>query len=137
MNKIYCKHKLTKWSKKKFLFDYFEYGAPATYNKESNTKQCDGNKNRSILDLKMLLDGQFKSETTIDDIIFIMVNLVSSEKLKALYCPNIRKVVFFQNSKDYYYFNGPSFMAAPYKEKVGIDGYSYDQMLEIYKNKTK
>lgn len=138
MSKIYCKEKLDKSSKKKFLLSYFKHNTPATYeNQECTIEQCEEGRNRSVLDLKMLVDGVFKRETPIEDIIYILVDLQLNAKIKALYCCDIHMVVFFNKDKDYYFFGGDGWETALYKDRVGVDGYSYEHMLKIYKNKTK
>lgn len=136
MSKLYCKEKLDKSSKYRFLKSYFHNNSPATYEDiECTIEQCDRNKNRSVGDLKMLLDGAFKTETPIDDVIVMLIKAEASKTVKALFCPNILNVVFFHKRRPYYYFAGPGFMAAPRRGAVGKDGYSYNQMLEIYKTK--
>jgi hypothetical protein len=57
--KIYCKKKLSKRSKKEFLHQYFDSRTPATYYFNTKKLQCSSNRNRSIGDLKALLDGSF------------------------------------------------------------------------------
>ena len=138
MSKIYCKEKLDKSSKKRFLLSYFNHNTPTTYEDlECTIEQCGEGRNRSVLDLKMLVDGVFKRETPIEDIIYILIDLQLSAKIKALYCCDIRKVVFFNKNKGYYHFGGGEFMEAPRRDRIGFDGYSYEQMLKIYENKTK
>ena len=138
MSKIYCKEKLDKSSKKKFLLSYFKHDTPATYeNQECTIEQCEEGLNRSVLDLKMLVDGVFKRETPIEDIIYILVDLQLNAKIKALYCYDIHMVVFFNKDKHYYFFGGDGWETALYKDRVGVDGYSYEHMLKIYENKTK
>lgn len=138
MSKIYCKEKIDKSSKKRFLLSYFNHETPATYeNQECTIEQCGEGRNRSVLDLKMLVDGVFKRETPIEDIIYILIDLQLNAKIKALYCYDIHRVVFFNKDKDYYFFGGDGREAAPYKDRVGVDGYSYEQMLKIYEYKTK
>lgn len=141
MSKIYCKEKIDKSSKKRFLVSYFNHNTPATYEDQACTiEQCGEGRNRSLLDLKMLVDGVFKRETPIEDIIYILIDLQLNAKIKALYCNDIHRVVFFNKDKGYYFFGGGAWSfagAAPYKNRVGVDGYSYEQMLSIYENKNK
>lgn len=130
MSKLTCREKLNTSSKKQFVKSYFWHKAPATFDENGNL-QCDNNRNRSILDLKMLIDGHFKRETAIDDVIVLLVGLVLKRNIKALYCPTIRKVVFCNKNKNYYHF----MYDAPARGVIGLDGYSWNQMLQIYNDK--
>jgi len=138
MNKIYCKKKITGSSKRKFLLSYFSQITPETFwDVECTNSQCSRTKNRSIGDIKMLLDGRFKKKTPIEDVIFLLVDLVLKESIKALFCPDINKLVFFNKTRPYYYFCDNPEIDAPRRTRKGTDGYSWVEVLEIHKNKTK
>lgn len=143
MNKIYCKEKLNKKSKKKFLLDYFNKKNPATFNNlECTVIQCGARKSRSIGDLKMLLDGAFKTKISENDLIAILLNLMDAQGendiIRCLYCPHINKLVFYNRSVhvDYwsYEINGGS-PAISIRKKSPNDGYCWNDLVEIYKTK--
>jgi len=78
--KLYCKVNLTKTSKKKFLEEYFSttHRQPNTYyldTERANQMQCDGNRNRSIKDIQALLNGTFKTRTSIRKTAKILIEL--------------------------------------------------------------
>jgi hypothetical protein len=136
--KIYCKEKLPKNSKKAFIQAYMDKLMPATYVVDKNyeeTIQCYNYKNRSYTDLKYLLDGTFKTKTSIDDTITILMSLLKDEKIKCLLCPNINSLVFFGKAKIHWTFK---FNRADgqhrdlYKSKSYANGYSFDKCIEIY-----
>jgi len=138
MNKIYCSFKQIGRSKRDFLLSYFNNNTPETFwDIECTRSQCGWRRNRSIGDIKMLLDGRFKKETPIEDVIFLLVDLVLKESIKALFCPNINKLVFFNKTRPYYYFCDNPAIDAPRRTYKGTDGYSWVEALEIHKNKTK
>jgi hypothetical protein len=137
MNKIYCKEKLNRQSKKKFLLDYFLKDAPETYNDpECSIRQCSSRRSRSIIDLKFLLDGHFKTTTEINDVIIMMLDHVldGTDRLRCLRCNNINKLVFYRSSlhPSYYTFN-----LSEYDSIRCGDGYSWNDFKQIYLNKTK
>lgn len=85
----------------------------------------------------MLLNGLFKKESELEDIICLLVDMVNKKECSALFCPNINKVVFYPKRKISYGFNFESHPTYTNKDSVGVDGYSWNSLLEIYKNKTK
>jgi len=138
MNKIYCKSKINNASRRRALISYFHKASPSTYDDpEFNIVQCYGDRNRSVGDLTMLLNGLFKKESVVENIIWLLVDMVNKKECSALFCPNINKIVFYPGKKIGYGFNSVSHSTYTNKDKVGVDGYSWNQMLEIYKNKTK
>jgi hypothetical protein len=92
--KIYCKNKLPKTSRKRFLEEYFKLNQPTTYF-ESGKLQCVKGLNRSTKDIQALLNGSFKTQTSLKKTIKILANLLKKEKVRVLYCPDIRKYVFY------------------------------------------
>lgn len=138
MNKIYCKEELTGRHKREFLLSYFENQTPETFwDAKCTNSQCSRKRSRSIGDIKMLLDGRFSKKTKIEDVIFLLVDLVLKEDIKALFCPDINKLVFFNKTRPYYYFCDNPAIDAPRRTYKGTDGYSWIEVLEIHKNKTK
>lgn len=145
MNKIYCAQPLNKASKKKLLLDYFSKDTPATFNDpECIDMQCRPRKSRSIGDLKMLLDGAFKTETKEDDLIVMLIDLVSlldkDHTVSCLYCSNINKLVFYSRNVhpsywEYTIEDSSSNRWNDTKKRSLLDGYSWDSLLEIYKTK--
>jgi len=135
-DKIYCKKKLNKRTKKAFLIDYFENRCPSTYDSETNEVQCAARRNRSVGDLKMLLDGTFKTKTKTDDVIYKLVSLTDNSGgiVRALFCSDINRVVFYSSlvHPAYWELNIRSSFST-----VGGDGYSWNELVMIYKNKTK
>lgn len=147
MSKIYCKEKLNRASKKKFLLDYFIKLTPETYfNQECSISQCRPRKSRSIGDLKMLLDGAFKTETPKDYLIKMLLSLINLKEdehvVRCLYCNNVDKLVFYSSSvhPSYWEFSIEDTLEnrwnGPGKESP-IDGYSWNSLVKIYLNKTK
>ena len=136
MNKIYCKDKLNVTSRRSALKSYFHKGSPSTYNNtECTIVQCYYDRNRSVGDLTMLLNSLFKKESVVENIIWLLVDMVNKKECSALYCPNINKVVFYPKRKIDYGFNSEPHSTYTNKETIGIDGYSWNLMLEIYKTK--
>ena len=134
MNKIYCKEQLDTTTKREALKSYFDKDSPATYeDKECTKNQCAEYRRRSAGDLAMLLNGLFDEETSIEDVILILVDMVTKKKLGALFCPDIKKVVFF--AKSGYSFNDIQHPKYTDPSLIGYDGYSWNSMLEIYKTK--
>ena len=136
--KIYCKKKLSKKSKKEFLHQYFDSRTPTTYYLDTTKIQCGANRNRSILDLKALLDGSFKTTTSKNKTIKLLMSLLIENKIKCLFCQDVHKIVFFNVRKTYWTFytnNMNSWEIIHYGNTIGIDGYSFNQMLEIYNKK--
>lgn len=134
MNKIYCKKQLNVTTKRDAIKSYFDNDSPETYDdKECTMFQCRQLRRRSAGDLAMLLNGLFEEETSIEDTILLLVDMVTNDECRALFCPDIRKVVFFD--KCGYSFNGPQHIIYSDKSLVGSDGYSWNSMLEIYKTK--
>lgn len=146
MNKLYCAQPLNKKSKKAFLLDYFKKSTPATFSDPEYTQlQCLPRKSRSIGDLKMLLDGNFKTKTTNNNLIIILLDLIrlkgEDRIVSCLYCPNIQKLVFYSRTVRptfwEYDINDPEMGLHRNTKNKGIDGYSWNDLIEIYKNKTK
>ena len=137
MSKLYCKEKINNSSRRNAIKSYFYNESPATFSdNECTIFQCGGMKNRSAGDLVMLLDGLFKKETTIEEAIWLLVDMINKRECRALYCPNIQKIVFFSKKSRAYSFNG-EFTHRIYTDKssLGLDGYSWNSMLGIYKTK--
>lgn len=138
MSKIYCRSKINKASRRKAIKSYFHKDSPATYgDPEFNIVQCYGGKNRSVGDLTMLFNSIFKKESNLENTIWLLVDMVNKKECSALFCPNINKIVFYPNKRIGYGFNSVSHSTYTNKDSVGVDGYSWNQMLEIHKNKTK
>ena len=138
--KIYCKKKLSKRSKKEFLLQYFESRTPTTYFLGTNKMQCSANRNRSIGDLKALLDGSFKTITSKNKTIMLLMSLFEESKIKALKCPNIGKIVFFNKRKGCwtYSFNIHEFFNRFNGDDEDSEGISFNELIEYYnKNKKK
>lgn len=144
MSKIYCAQPLNKKSKKAFLFDYFEKCAPATFSDpECTNLQCLQRKSRSIGDLKMLLDGAFKTETPVNYLIQMLLSLVDlkGEKhiVRCLFCTNIDKLVFYSSKVHSTYWeystNSDENSCLNPKRNSPHDGYSWNSLIEIYKSK--
>lgn len=135
MSKIYCKIDLPSRTKKRFLSAYFDSMTPETYF-EDGAKQCDSHRSRSAGDLKMLLDGKFKTKTKIDDVIKILVDLVGSieqdSNIKAIFCPHIHKIVFYNGFLHPYTSLRTDYC---YNYNIGEDGLSWRTMINIYKTK--
>lgn len=132
IEKIYCKKKLPKNSKRNFLRAYFHEIQPETYDCKTKKIQCLSGKNRSIGDLKMLLDGTFKSTTKINDVICLLMSLFEAKMVRSLFCMDVNKVVFYSplNPKGYWSYHDLGFGVS-----IGIDGYSWSSINKIYKNK--
>lgn len=146
MNKLYCAQPLDKKSKKAFLLDYFKKCTPATFNDPECTHlQCLQRKSRSIGDLKMLLDGNFKTKTTNNNLIIILLDLIKLKGkdriVSCLYCPDIKKLAFYSRTvrPTYWEYDINDLSPDTYRntKNRGIDGYSWNDLIEIYKNKTK
>jgi len=146
MNKIYCAQQLNRQSKKNFLLDYFVKCTPATFNDpECTDMQCRPRKSRSIGDLKMLLDGAFKTETKEDDLIVMLIDLIklldNDHVVRCLFCQNKHKLVFYSSEVhptywEYTIENSQNNRWNDTGKTSLIDGYSWNSLLEIYKNKT-
>jgi len=138
MNKIYCKEKINNRSRRKAIKSYFQKESPATYdNQECTIVQCYSGRNRSAGDLTMLLNSIFKREYNLENVIWLLVDMVNKRECSALFCPDINKVVFYPNKRIRYGFNSEPHSTYTNKNSIGVDGYSWNRMLEIYKNKTK
>lgn len=138
--KIYCKRKLSKRSKKEFLHQYFDSGTPTTYFLDTDKVQCTAGRNRSIGDLKALLDGSFKTITSINKVIILLLVLLEEKKIKCLFCGTINKIVFFNKKKVYYctYRVEELERCVNYiPNRKGWDDYCFSDLLEIYDNKNK
>jgi len=137
--KIYCKKKLSKRSKKEFLHQYFDSRTPTTYYFDTKIRQCEKNKNRSIGDLKALLDGSFKTTTSKNKTILLLMELLAEKEIKCLKCPTIRKIVFLDKNKSYwtYYVSKIERKYNYMGASIGTDGYCFNDLLEIYDNKKK
>lgn len=135
-------------SKKKFLKSYIENEAPATYYKDNpHTIQCAAGKNRSMLDLYRLLNGMFKTPTSINTTVYLLLSLIKDycdyldeyydeeildKGVCALYCSDIEKIVFYIDMDPCLELSDIDSIDS---EEV-IDGYSWDTLVEIYNKMT-
>jgi hypothetical protein len=132
--KLFCKVELNKTSKKKFLEEYLstKYKQPNTYFVENKVMQCDGNRNRSIGDLQALLNGTFKTRTSIRKTAKLLVELVDEKKIKTLYCPHIKKIVFCHVGKPYVGYTIAEASSFTGGGIVGKDGYNWKALVDMY-----
>lgn len=89
-----------KMSLSEYVNLYFERNMPATYDVNGNL-QCKMRRRRSFSDLFSLCKAKF-NDVTVEQLATELVQLLREKKIKALFCPNINKVVFFSvNSRLY------------------------------------
>jgi len=129
--KLYCKENLSRSTKKVFLREYFNKYQPATYIVGTNKIQCHAGKNRSIGNIKALLDGTFKTPTSLEQTAKILVKLVLKNQACSLWCSYIGKVVFYGPKNPYYYY---TFIWGSSHFKAGTDGFSWNKLKEIYES---
>jgi hypothetical protein len=108
---------------------------PTTYYKDNNQIQSGEYYRRSFLDLFYLCNTKFKT-TTKPEFARIIISLVSKGIITAIYCPDIRRIVFRgaseKGSYDNVYNLKHNLERRDYETK---DGFSFDKILKLAKRK--
>lgn len=138
MEPIYCKKKFNTRSKKAFLLEYLNDYAPETYWVADDVLQCSKRRRRSIGDLNALLNGTFKTKTSFDKLVKILLDLVSTKNdgvsINCLYCDSVEKLVFYNKSMhpQNWTFKINNTKHSGYQTVTGEDGHSWRKIEEIY-----
>lgn len=130
---IYVKERdipLTK-TRKGFLRRFLEH-RPPTYHKNGNI-QCDNRRSRSISELTYIVKSRFPV-TSYESIIRIIAELNRERRCHLVWCTQVKKFVVVggfnseRQSKSSFITN---YSTKYYGEKVGLDGISYRDLIDI------
>lgn len=119
-------------SKEKFLEDYFRLEQPATFT-EDGELQCEADRNRSIRDLTMLLNGEFEEPTSEEDCALLLEILLRDRRVRSLHCSTVKKLVYYsaKNKHGYWSFDEEGIMDDLSFSNVN-DGWSRQKINELY-----
>jgi hypothetical protein len=124
---------LTK-TRKSFLRQFLEKRS-STYHKNGNI-QCDSRSNRSISEVTSIIRSRFPI-TSVDAVIRIIAELNKDGRCYLVWCTQVNKFVVVGGYNE----TNPcgknfitNYSRKYYGEKIGVDGISYSQLIEIRKD---